>query len=283
MIGNHHSRVLRYGEHAMLLFLLLFSLSKRASVNSKNQFNQIHNNSHIQISDQNRCIYQQIPFVSSPLDTAQHLLLTNKSFIRFGDGDTSLLMGIKTYYQNKDAELIHSMRTIISSNLPSLMIGLPDIFNDCYSISLRASSYYNSRPYYRDYLQKTVNLSQQYFSTMISSIYVHSQQTHCHNLDMIYGTLRKVWMNKDVVIVRGNNTQIYQFDVYDTAKSQKIYYAPRSNGWSAYPVLKETLLNEDDNKLFILTCGPEQQTHGLMASPCILDMLELRSHPTTSR
>ena len=65
-----------------------------------------------------------------------------------------------------------------------------------------------------------------------------------------------MWRDKDIVILRGNNTQVYDYDIYDTARSQKVIWAPRFQAWDAYEELKEKLMNEDPNKLFILTAGP---------------------------
>ena len=214
------------------------------------------NNNNTTFTDMHRCTENKIPLISSPLDTAQHLLFTNKSFIRFGDGDTYLVMNRSVFYQSANTTLSQRMMEILQGDDPRLMIGLVDTFSDCYSINRGAAGYWRTRPELREFMEANIGLSRQYFSTIISSVYTHSTHTFCNHLNLIYSTLKEIWREKDIVLVRGNNSQIYTADIYETAKSQTIYYASRYNAWSDYQELKTALLKEPPDKLFILSAGP---------------------------
>ena len=49
---------------------------------------------------------------------------------------------------------------------------------------------------------------------------------------------------------------MYQYDVYDTAKSQTIIDAPRYNAWNAYQSLRDQIMNQNPEALYIMAAGP---------------------------
>ena len=213
-------------------------------------------NDSLQYINMHRCTEKLTPLISSPLDTAQHLLFTNKSLIRFGDGEIYLMMNKSVGFQAASSILSQRLTEILKTNDPRLMIGLVDTFSNCFTFNSGAARWWSRRPELTSFIEANINISKQYFSAFISSIYTQSSHTFCHHLDLIYSTLKEIWRDKDIVLLRGNNSQVYAVDIYETAKSQTIYYAPRYNAWSDYQNLKTTILKEPPDKLFILAAGP---------------------------
>ena len=204
-----------------------------------------------------RCVLGQIPYITHPLETAQYLLYNNKSFIRFGDSEILLIRGGSEPFQRYDEALAQSLSRAFKDPSDSLMVGLYDCFSGFPLWGTNFTNWWLTAQYeYRRWVLDNYSPSRQYFSAMITSTYVHTYGTFCALLPKLYGTLREIWRLKDVIILRGDNKQTYQFDVFDTAASQTIYFAPRYQAWSEYRSLKNLLLNEDPSKLFILSAGP---------------------------
>ena len=203
-----------------------------------------------------RCNIEPVPHLSGMLETAQLLSLTNLSFVRFGDADIDIMLGIEKTWQKADPALQNGLLQVLHNKQPTLMIGLPDTFSGCSEHHKRVATYYYQHDVYRMWLLKHVTTDRQYLQTWITTPYVYNEHSPCLLLRDIYQWLRTIWKGKDIIVLRGDNKQEYEHDVYDTARSQKILYAPRYQAFTAYNNLKQALLKEDPNALYILTCGP---------------------------
>ena len=203
-----------------------------------------------------KCLNEKIPYITPVLETAQHLLYTNASLARIGDVELQLMMNKSFWKQEASSELSDKLLTILRSNDPTLMIGLQDFYSGCPQIAEGYAISWNNQTSFRNFVLTHAPLDKQYFATLISSPYATNTWTHCILFDQFYQTLRQVWKDKDLVILRGDNKQEYQYDIFDTAHHQSIYYAPRYQAWSAYKELKEKLMKENADQLFILSIGP---------------------------
>ena len=203
-----------------------------------------------------RCTTEPIPHVSGILETAQYLLAhPNCSFIRFGNGDVSLMSGVNETYQNYTPDLAAALLRSLSSISPTVMIGLPDIFGGCAPLRRGSANWWYRHDEYRQWFLEHVRRNTQYLNAKISSVCT-TYRPYCAPVNEVYKTLRDIWKGKDIVILRGNNSQVYDYDIFDNAATAVTYYAPRYQAWSAYETLKVQLMQEDPSKLYILTCGP---------------------------
>ena len=203
-----------------------------------------------------RCNFEIIPYVVTELASAELLFYTNYSLVRFGDLDMDLMRGISWPNQNASVELSRALLEVIDNPLPNLHFGTYDPFSSQSRAPFHHHNFLLDNDQYRLFLLKHLKSDTEYLSTLITSPYILNANSSCMLVSKIYKTLRKIWKDKDVIILRGANGQVYKYDVYDTAKSQKVFYAPRYQAWSAYSKLKETLMNEDPNSLYILSAGP---------------------------
>ena len=145
---------------------------------------------------------------------------------------------------------------ILQQKNANLAIGLPPIFTGFPELEKGAISFWSDRDHYRRFLLRYVSSNLQYMNTQITSPYHSTLGTSCTLLDQTFHYLRKIWNGKDIVLVRGNNDESYQFDVYDTARSQTIIFAPRRNAYASYQMLEEQLMSYPSTYLFILAAGP---------------------------
>ena len=210
----------------------------------------------LQCRQAHTCNYYKIPFVHSELASAKILLHSNNSFVRFGDLDIDLMQGISWPNQEASPELSQSLLTVLHNDLPNLFIGIYDGFSFQSRTPYWHQDWMLDHDQYRKFLLDHVSLDRDYLSTIMTSPFVLNRNTSCIPVKLIYDTLRDIWRGKDVVILRGANGQVYEHDVFDTAKTQKIIYAPGYQAWTAYEVLKQQLLAENPNSLYLLSAGP---------------------------
>ena len=108
----------------------------------------------------------------------------------------------------------------------------------------------------KKFLTPRLKVDKQYLCAEISSVYTQTRGSQCQILPLLFETFRKIWEGKDIILLRGDNGQIYEYDIFDTAKSVKIILAPRYQAWDKYEELKQDLLSQDINALYILCAGP---------------------------
>ena len=203
-----------------------------------------------------RCAFEELPHVSGMLESAQFLLHSNNSWARLADIEYFLIQGRDTKYQQADPELARRLKQILTTYQSNLTIGIPDLFTGVFPFRRNYQDYWIELPEMRSFLTKSIRKDIQYLEALTTSSYTQSHGTGCQLVPLIYDTLREIWKDRDLVILRGNNGQVYQYDVYDTARSQTVLYAPPSQAWSEYPKLLKDLLMYDRDKLYILAIGP---------------------------
>lgn len=204
----------------------------------------------------NRCTFTNIPKVSGQLETAQYLRYTNSSIMRFGDGEILAILKKDIPKEKADPELARRMYECFKCSDKRIALGLPNVFSN-YPFYTKGV-YYTWRQIFPDLVEwmlKNVDYKRQYFDTFITSPFTTTFNTSCELVDLVYENLREIWKDKNVVIMRGDNGETYDNDVYDTAKTQKILYAPAKGSWLKYKELKNKLMNEDPNSLYILSVG----------------------------
>lgn len=203
-----------------------------------------------------KCNFNIIPFVTNELATAQRLLYSNNSFVRFGDLDIDLINGISWPNQKASKELSSQLSHILTHPIPNLFIGIYDPFSSQSRTPVHHQDWLLDNDRYRQFLLQYTSADQEYLSTIVSSPFILNRNTSCLPVRLIYDTLRMIWKDKDIVLLRGANGQVYDYDVYDTARNQTIIYAPRYQAYQQYQVLLTELMSERADKLYILSAGP---------------------------
>lgn len=203
----------------------------------------------------NKCVYDEIPLVSTQLETAQYLRYTNSSLIRFGDSEINLILGLEVDKQKPYSELSRRMNESFHCTNDNIALAIPNAFCNYPYYDEATTKFWRQQYEIREWILKNYNHSRQYLDAHITAVYIITSTTHCVNIEKFYENMREIWRDKDIVIMRGNNGEEYEYDVYDTAKSQTVYYGLARNSWSKYKEYKNLLMKEDPNKLFIISLG----------------------------
>lgn len=207
----------------------------------------------------NKCVTTKTPKVSGMLETAQYLFFTNSSFINFGDSEIDIMMKRNNINQKYDSELNEKLIKAFFTDDPKVMIGIPNIFDGFPKLKRKLSRFWTKEYIGSSWLYKNLNFSKQYFDAFVTSVYFNSHKTSCELVGLTYGYLKEVFRDKDLIILRMNNSEVYVNDVYEYAASQKIIFSPRKNMWDKYDELKEMLMKEDPEALYVIETGIASQ------------------------
>lgn len=232
----------------LLLSLLLWKILNNSCTKNCEEINSVY------LCE--KCVKNTIPRVSRVLESVQYLLWTNKSLARFGDGEVSLILGRRQFFQRANSKLSAKLLKVLKSNSPKLLIGIPDIFTGKMPLNKDNYNFWQKNYNLVEWFINNTNKNKQYLAGHMSSPYVSTLTAHCELLDKVYETYRKIWDDKDIVFVRANHSQKYTYDIFDNARSVKTIYVPPRQTWYYYNDIKNEVFEEDKDKLYILSIGP---------------------------
>ena len=188
-------------------------------------------------------------------ETIDELLHTEKSMVRFGDGEIVMIKGGDLMLQKASAEIADGLKEILAYRYDDLLVTIPGIF-DGLSDHHRAS-----RQFWRDHLlfcRKTYetycNPDRVYYTTFVSRCYYFAKdRSPCGEW---FAKIRKIWENRDVVIVEGTRTHNgVGNDLLDAAKSIERIICPPSDAYGAIPAILEVCMTYEKDRLFLLSAG----------------------------
>ena len=188
-------------------------------------------------------------------ETIDELLNTEKSMVRFGDGEIVMIKGVDLMLQKASPEIGQGLANILAYPYDDLIVTIPGIF-DTLSDHRKAS-----RQFWKDHLlfcrktyEKYCNPGRVYYSTFVSRCYYFGQdRSRC---DDWFAKIRKIWENRDIVIVEGTKTHNgVGNDLFDSARSIERIICPPRDAYSALPAILEECLYYDKDKLFLLSVG----------------------------
>lgn len=235
----------------LFFFLTLLMFFLRISNYCSDNCSEINSVNHC-----DRCIKNRAPRVSRVLESVQYLLWSNKSLVRFGDGEITLIMGHGEFFQKPNQKLSLKLKEVFVDNLTDIAVGIPDAFNEKMPLNKENYNFWKDNEVILQWIISHTDKNRQYLAAHMTSTYMTTRGTNCELLDKIYDTYREIWKDKDIIFVRANHSQKYIFDIFDNTKSMKIIYVPPRQTWNYYEEIKKEVFKEDRNKLYILSIGP---------------------------
>ena len=188
-------------------------------------------------------------------ETLDELLHTEKSMVRFGDGEIVLIRGKGIALQQASPEISKGLSEILRYRYDDLIVGIPDIF-----VTLSDHCETNRR-FWQDHLlfcrkiyEKYCDPNRVYGSSLVSRCYCFCKdKSRCDNW---FAKIRKIWENKDVVIVEGTRTHNgVGNDLFDGTASIERIICPPKDAYGALPSIMEACLRYDRDRLFLLSVG----------------------------
>ncbi len=188
-------------------------------------------------------------------ETIDELLHTQKSMVRFGDGEIVMIKGVDLMLQKASPEIGEGLAKILAYPYDGLIVTIPGIF-DTLSDHRKAS-----RQFWKDHLlfcrktyEKYCNPDRIYYTTFVSRCYYYCSDRR--NCGRWFAKIRKIWENRDIVIVEGTRTHNgVGNDLFDTARSVERIICPPKDAYGALPEITEACLQYGKDRLFLLSIG----------------------------
>lgn len=196
------------------------------------------------------------PYIYDIDTTLKILCEEQKSIVRFGDGEFSLIEGIDIPFQSSSKELSYRLTEVLSSNNLSICIGIP---LSLFEVPLQKThNYYfwrDNGSRFRMLLEKYIHPECRYYPAELTLLINNQEQAK--QLDDYFKKIRKIWNNKDIHLIHGKRIfDSLKFDIFDNAKSVTHQIAPSKNAFTEYDNILNEALKVDKNKLIIAILGP---------------------------
>lgn len=192
------------------------------------------------------------------IETVDFILKNNASVARFGDGEFMGIIGDENLanFQNKSDQLTTRLREVLVSDDDNMLICIPIALNSCKEYKFEAKTYW--------YMFKNKNYTQilnylkeekKYGNASLTRPYMdHKNKKKAYDK---FKNIKKIWQNRDVVIVEGLNTKLgVGNDLFDNVISLKRILAPAKNAFDKYDDIVKEILKIEKTKLILIALGP---------------------------
>lgn len=188
-------------------------------------------------------------------ETIDELIHTDKSMIRFGDGEITMIRGRSLVLQQVEPEMMEGLKRLLSYEHDGMIVTIPEIFDD---LSIYRKE---SRQFWKDHLlfsrkvyEQYCNPAKVYYNTSISRFYYALEdKSRCGQ--WIEG-IRQIWKDKDVVVVEGERTHNgVGNDLLDTAASVERIIGPSAEAYAKVDEILACCREYPKDRLFLISLG----------------------------
>ena len=192
-------------------------------------------------------------------ETLDELMKTEKSLIRFGDGEFNIMNGYSIAFQEYSEELARGMKEILlTANQEEMLLCMPEVFK---TFRGEFPLDYNSEIFWKKELDRYADFFQEYCqsktygSAFISRPYIYSKDK-TRAFDQ-FEKMKQLFEGKDLLIVEGATSRSgVGNDLFDKANSIKRIICPSHNAFSKIKEIKENILEYSEGRLILLMLGP---------------------------
>ena len=193
-------------------------------------------------------------------ETLDELLATEKSLIRFGDGEFNLMTGNSIAYQEYQEDLAQEMREILlhADKQDNVLICLPEIFEVFKGNFLQnkdSEHFWKQEMDYHGRFFKEICQAKEYGSTWISRFYIDNKDKSRATIQ--FEKIKALFADKDILIVEGATTRSgVGNDLFDDVKSIKRIICPSHHAFSKVDAIQQAILDHAQGRLILLMLGP---------------------------
>lgn len=188
-------------------------------------------------------------------ETIEELSKTQKSFVRFGDGEIRLIEGDKLPLQEADSKLAERLKEIISTDSEMLMIGIPDIFGSLSQYRQESRRFWKEHLlFFRKKYEKYCKKGLQYYDAFFSRLYYMYDNRELSRKR--FEKIKTIWQNRDVVIIESKSAHTgVDNDLLAYTSSVRRIICPESNAFEVYDKLLNRALTYEQGTMFLISAG----------------------------
>ncbi len=188
-------------------------------------------------------------------ETIEELLHTEKSMVRFGDGEIVMIKGRDLVLQKAQPEIAEGLKKILAYPYDDLIVTIPGVFD---TLSDHTKE---SRQFWRDHLlmcrktyEKYCNPDRVYYSTFISRCYYFAKDKN--RCAQWYDGIRDIWKDRSVVVVEGERSHNgVGNDLLGRAAGVERIICPPKDAYGSLNRILEACMQYDRDRLFLLSVG----------------------------
>lgn len=194
--------------------------------------------------------------VKSKCESLDELLSTDKSIVRYGDGEFNLIFGEDISFQKYNADLANRLMQILKATDENIMVAIPDVFASLEEYNNEAKNFWRKFVVTnRKRIYSILDTDKQYFDACITRPYIDLSD-RCEAGDY-FKKFKQIWNNKDIIFVEGEVSRLgFNNDLFDNAKSIKRILCPVKNAFDKYEKILQECKKQPKNSIFIIALGP---------------------------
>lgn len=205
-------------------------------------FNMINNFSH--------------PKIMTPEETVALLARNPKSFVRFGDGELSIMTGKSIAFQEYNPELQAYLIELIKNSREDIYIGIPYFyFFPVDNLTSVVSEFVKiSGKKFRSIINEYASQEKAYIDTTITQVY---QTYKDYEFSKYYDQIRNLFLDKKVSLVIGEGIyESYTHNLFERAAEFELICAPKMNAYTELRKIIDEVSLRDIDRLICIVLGP---------------------------
>lgn len=202
----------------------------------------------------------KLPKVMTPQESIEEILNSNKSVVRFGDGEFNLILGNSIGFQEYSPELAQRLTDVLMTKDNNILIGIYR-FGSLSDINAQSRAYWRGfMSRHRQKLYTLLDFDKTYINAGLTILGIEAEDHRTPEwqakIDTYYNSVRQIWDGKDITIIKGAGTEKFTHDIYDNARSITYIYGPKENAFRDYDKILAEALKLPKDRLIIAALGP---------------------------
>lgn len=188
-------------------------------------------------------------------ETLDELLRTNKSMVRFGDGEIMMIKGKDLKLQQGSSEIAEGLAGILRYQHENLLVTIPGVFAGLSGHRKESVQFWKDHLlFYRKTYETYCNKDRIYGTTFVSRCYYFAEDKS--NCGKWFAKIKKLWENKDIVVVEGARTHNgVGNDLFASAGSIERIICPPKNAYASLSEIMAACEQYSTDRLFLLSVG----------------------------
>lgn len=191
-------------------------------------------------------------------DTVNEIIKNKKSISRFGDAEFNFIIKDNgTAFQKTDDELSERLCEVLNSELPNLLVAIPESLNSVRNLKNDSKDYWLRFIFHREKrVSNTIkNKSKIFGDAFISRFY--QDYINKKEVPQKVKLLQNIWENKNILIVEGEFSRLgIGNDLFSNSQSIERIICPAKRAFEKYDEILNITKEHGKNKLIIIALGP---------------------------
>lgn len=205
-------------------------------------------------------LFSKKPEIFSFEETIDEIVTKKKSLARFGDGEIRMVLSSheEIGFQKKNIQLSERLGEVLQSQIPNLLIGLPNTFGYLPKNTIDSQIFwYGFNMLYAQKFIDMVNLKEKFGDTNITRFYMMYKDKEGKTILPKIHLLKTLWNEQDILFVEGADTKLgIGNDLFENAKSIQRIICPSENAFEQYENILQQTKKYGHDKLIIIALGP---------------------------